>query len=99
VLVEVDYWCSERLGVGAFVALLADVEAGAFAVEHPTSVDLRRIRQLVDRYADSDIGYVDAAVIALAERLGEPKVATLDRRHFSLVRAAHVDALELLPDV
>lgn len=97
VLVEVDYWCSERLGVGAFLALLADVVAGAFALEHPTSADLQRIHVLVDRYADNDLGYVDAAVISLAERLAEPKVATLDHRHFSVVRPAHVDALELLP--
>lgn len=32
---------------------------------------------------------VDAAVIAVCERLGETKVATLDRRHFSVVRPRH----------
>jgi hypothetical protein len=35
--------------------------------------------------------------VALAERLSEPKVATLDQRHFRAVRPAHVDALELRP--
>lgn len=40
---------------------------------------------------------VDASVIALAERLREPKIATLDERHFRLVRSAHVTALRLLP--
>jgi hypothetical protein len=33
----------------------------------------------------------------LAERLGADQVATVDRRHFSVVRPAHVDALTLLP--
>ncbi|MBK9612864.1 hypothetical protein [Candidatus Amarobacter glycogenicus] len=59
--------------------------------------DYRRVREVCDRYADSDIGFVDAAVIAVVERLNEPKVATLDRRHFGTVRPRHVDALVLLP--
>jgi hypothetical protein len=37
-------------------------------------------------------------MLALAERLGEPKLATLDRRHFAVVRPIHVATLELLPD-
>jgi hypothetical protein len=37
-------------------------------------------------------------VIALCERLNEPKVATLDRRDFSVVRPRHCEALRLLPD-
>ncbi|MBI2236936.1 MAG: twitching motility protein PilT [Actinobacteria bacterium] len=59
--------------------------------------DYPRIRELVDRYADLGVGFVDAAVLAIVERLGEPKLATLDHRHFSVMRPRHVDALELLP--
>lgn len=40
----------------------------------------------------------DDAVLAIVERLNEPKLATLDRRHFGLLRPRHVDALLLLPD-
>jgi hypothetical protein len=29
--------------------------------------------------------------------LAEPKLATLDRRHFSVVRPAHAEALTILP--
>jgi hypothetical protein len=43
------------------------------------------------------LGVVDASVVALVERLDEPKVATLDQRHFRAVRPAHVDTLQLLP--
>ena len=98
VLVEVDYWVQERLSPGAFVALLADIEAGAYRVEDLQAGDYSRVRELCDRYADSDIGFVDAAVFALVERLGESKLATLDRRHFGLLRPRHRDALELLPN-
>jgi hypothetical protein len=97
VLVEVDYWIGQRLTPGALVALLADVEAGAYQVADLTRADYVRVRELCDRYVDADIGFVDAAVLAVVERLGEPKLATLDRRHFGLLRPRHVDALELLP--
>lgn len=97
VLVEVDYWIQQRLNPGVLVALLADVESGAYRVEDLTPADYARVRELVDRSADADIGFVDAAVLALVERLGESKLATLDRRHFSLLRPRHRESIALLP--
>jgi predicted nucleic acid-binding protein len=98
VLVEVDYWIHQRLHPGVLVALLDDIAAGAYVVEDLLPQDYRRVRELCDRYADADIGFVDAAVLAVVERLNEPKLATLDRRHFGFLRPRHVDALRLLPD-
>jgi predicted nucleic acid-binding protein len=98
VLVEVDYWVRKWLGPGAFVAFLADVEAGGYRVENLLPDDYRRVRELCDRYADADIGFIDAAVLAIVERLNEPKLATLDHRHFGMLRPRHVDALTFLPD-
>lgn len=97
VLVEVEYWTQRRLGTGAWLAVLDDIDTGAFGVEDLTAADYRRVRELCDRYADADIGFVDAAVLAVTERLAEPKLATLDRRHFGTLRPRHVDALVLLP--
>lgn len=98
VLVEVDYWIHARLHPGVLVAFLDDINAGAYRVEELQPEDYRRIRDLCDRYADADIGYVDAAVLAVVERLNEPKLATLDHRHFGSMRPRHVDALRLLPE-
>jgi predicted nucleic acid-binding protein len=97
VLVEVDYWIHARLHPGVLVALLDDVVSGAYVVEELHREDYRRIRELCDRYADADVGFVDAAVLAVAERLNEPKLATLDHRHFRVLRPRHVGALKLLP--
>jgi predicted nucleic acid-binding protein len=97
VLVEVDYWIGQRLTPGVLVALLADIEAGAYRVEDLQPADYTRVSELCDRYADADIGFVDAAVFAIVERLGETKLATLDRRHFSLLRPRHRDAISLVP--
>ncbi len=97
VLVEVDYWIHQRLNPGALVALLADIEAGAYVVADLTRADYARVREVCDRYADADVGFVDAAVLAIVERMNEPKLATLDRRHFGLLRPRHRDTIELLP--
>lgn len=97
VLAELDYWC-RKLGLqDAWLAFLEDVEVGAWRLEWPSTADMRRARELQETYADLDIGIVDASIVSIVERLREPKVATLDRRHFSAVRSAHVPALSLLP--
>jgi predicted nucleic acid-binding protein len=97
VLSELDYWCHERLTPPVWLAFLDDVLAGAYTTENPTHADLRRCRELQSTYADLRLGVVDASVMALAERLGESKVGTLDHRHFGTIRPRHVTALELLP--
>ncbi|QGH70750.1 hypothetical protein GCE65_15545 [Pseudactinotalea sp. HY158] len=53
--------------------------------------------ELVARYRDLPLGTVDASVVATAERLDISEIATVDRRHFTVVRPAHVDAFTLLP--
>ena len=97
VLAELDYWCARRLAPVAWLTFLDDLLAGIYRVESPTVSDLARCRELQTRHADLALGVVDASVMALAERLGEPKVATLDQRHFRAVRPVHVDSLDLRP--
>lgn len=57
---------------------------------------MARIAQLVDTYADLGLGGVDASLVAVAERLGVLQIATLDRRHFTVVRPSQTEAFELL---
>ena len=95
-LVEIEYQL--RPWRGGFAALMSDVRAGRLEVHLPDSTELVRANALVDEYADLPLGLVDATVLACVERLREPKLATLDRRHFSIVRPAHVPHLVLLPE-
>ncbi|MHB8342608.1 MAG: hypothetical protein ACYDB7_15760 [Mycobacteriales bacterium] len=53
---------------------------------------------LVDDYADLPLGTTDAAVIAISERLELTEIATLDRRHLTVVRPRHITAFTLLPE-
>jgi predicted nucleic acid-binding protein len=95
VLVEVEYLL--RPWPTAFPALREEIGSGAFELLDLPKRWLLRAGELVETYRDQPLGLVDATVLAAAEMLEEPKVVTLDRRHFTVVRPAHRERLELLP--
>jgi len=97
VLVELDHLLSRELGADTFPALLDTIKAGELDVEDLTASDYERVADLMRTYADLEVGFVDCAVLAVTERLKEPKLATLDHRHFGTMRPCHVEALALLP--
>ena len=67
-------------------AFFVSVAGRSVVVDELTADDLRRIAALVADYVDLPLGGTDASVIALAERHIATAIATLDRRHFSVVR-------------
>lgn len=76
-------------------AFLEPITAGEFEHVPITAADLVRMAELVRTYADPPLGAVDASVLAVAERLKLTDVATLDRRHFTIIRPKHAHALNL----
>jgi predicted nucleic acid-binding protein len=96
VITEVTYLLGSRLGSAAEVRFLGDLAAGNLIPEPVAAGDWLRIAELVSQYRDLPLGTVDASVVATAERLGVMQVATLDRRHFTVVQPAQ-GLFELLP--
>ena len=97
VIGELD-WLGRRRGKpSAGELLLSSVLDESVLVIDLDREDWRRVRELLRRYADLPLSLVDAAVVAVAERLEEDTIATLDRRHFSVVKPLHVPAFELVP--
>jgi uncharacterized protein len=97
VLPEADYLLTRDIGPSAAVAVLRSVQMGEFQLESLVPTDLTRCIELLSQYADSNIGFVDASIAAIAERLRITRILTLDRRHFRLLRPRHCAAFELLP--
>jgi predicted nucleic acid-binding protein len=97
VIPEAAYLLRRDLGTPTEIALLGDILDGALTPVPVEPSDWARIIDLVWTYRDLPLGTVDASVVAAAERLEVPQIATLDHRDFSVVRPAHVDAFELLP--
>lgn len=94
---EVVHFMAIHLGPTAEVRFLQDLASGVFTTAPVEPADWLRIAELVWRYRDARLGTVDASIVALAERLGVTQVATLDRRHFGMVRPAHGESFEILP--
>ena len=97
VVADVAYLLGDRLGFEAELRFLASIADGELAVEHVRAPDWLRIADLVWQYRDLLLGTTDASIVAAAERLEIRTLATLDRRHFTVVRPAHVDAFEIVP--
>jgi uncharacterized protein len=97
VIVECAWLIESRLGPSAEAGFLEAVNAGEIERLEMVEADWTRAVELIENYADLDLGLVDASIVAVAERLSVRTIATLDRRHFSVVRPAHVDGFELIP--
>jgi predicted nucleic acid-binding protein len=96
-LVEIDYWLRKYRAVRGWQRFVDEIAEGRYRLHRGDEREAQRAAALEVEYADLGLGFVDASVIATCETLVETKVATLDRRHFSVVRPRHCDALTLLP--
>jgi len=100
VLAEACYMIDKYLGAESEAKFLDSVGVGPsyrFQLAELGDADLRRMAELVRRYADRRLGGTDASVVALCERLSITTVATVNRRDFANVQPRHVTALTIVP--
>lgn len=95
VIPEVDHLLGRRLGSDAQSVFYKGLAGGAFFVADLQQDGYARVLALNRQYRDLRLGFVDAAVMAIAERLELGRIATTDRRHFGAVQISV--PLELLP--
>ena len=97
VLGEIGYLLQPRAGPQAEVTFLRSSGGDGFKVAELQGTDIGRMAELVETHLDLPLGIVDAAVAAIAERLGLAEITALDHRHFTVIRPRHVQAFTLLP--
>ncbi len=97
VLVEVAYLIGRDAGIQTVVQFLKGVPASRFDVIEASAQDIERTAQILEKYADSKVDFVDAIVMAIAERLAITTVLTIDRRDFSIFRPSHCEMFTLRP--
>ena len=76
---------------------LSSVTPETIQVKSVTTEDLVRVHQILEQYADNQLDFTDAAIVAISERLNITRIYTLDRRDFSIIRPSHCDYFELFP--
>ena len=97
VVCEVAYLLGDRLGSHAELAFGQSLARGELTVEPVLDSDWSRILELAEQYVDLPLGLVDASVVALAERLGAHSIASVDHRHFAVIRPRHITGFALVP--
>jgi predicted nucleic acid-binding protein len=97
VVAELDYLVASRLGVAAELAVLHELASGAWDLPGFGSEDLSQARAVAGRYADQSIGVADASNVVLAARYRTRTIATLDRRHFEVIRPTGGGRFTIVP--
>ena len=99
ILAELDYFLREnRAAMRKLVAEIFD-PATRYEYEPPLPSDIARALELDARFKELELGLVDGAVIAVAERRDVYRVLTTDHRDFGAVRVGPrlSRTLELVP--
>ncbi len=99
VVAELDYLVATRHGVNEELAVLDELSGGAWDLPAFDEEGLRRSREVISRYRDQAIGVADASIVVLAERYRTRRIASLDHRHFDILRSLDGSYFEVLPRV
>ena len=97
ILPEVDYLTNKYLGEPVARTFLQDLTDEYFVFLPVDVSDLKQALKVMTCYQGVRLGLVDASLVALAERYRIPRILTIDRRHFSLIKPETMEYLELLP--
>lgn len=95
VIPEVDHFLGARLGREARQVFYSGLAEGHFFIADLPAAGYARVAALDQQFASLELGFVDAAVLAIAESLGVRRIATTDRRDFGAVAAEL--SLEIVP--
>ncbi|MEW6002587.1 MAG: PIN domain-containing protein [Nitrospirota bacterium] len=94
---EVCYLLNIYLGQSAEMSFIHSLINKELSIEHFNANDLIRCAELLKHYDNLNLGFVDASIVAISERLKIHRILTTDRRHFSVVKPKHCEAFTLLP--
>ena len=97
VIAELDYLVLSRHGVAAQREVLGELTGGAWELAHMDRERLQTVMLVVEQYSDVPEGAADASNMVLAQAYGTRTIATLDRRHFTILRFSDGSAPHLLP--
>jgi predicted nucleic acid-binding protein len=97
VLPELAYMVFRDLGREPFVQFMRQLLDNPDKLIEPTHDDLSRATELLEKYEDSKLDFVDCVITAMAERLNIVRILTIDQRDFRMIRPSHIPAFEILP--
>lgn len=96
-LPEVTFLFARQGKTPAVIRFLKALAAAQPILEPLTVLDVQRAHEIMEKYAEAKLDFVDCSIMALSERLNITQICTFDRRDFPIFRPTHCEYLELLP--
>lgn len=87
VVAELDCLVATRHGVDAELSVLRELGSGAWELAPWSDRLMLTCADVISSFADQEIGVTDASLVALAEQYDTLDIATLDLRHFRVLRS------------
>lgn len=94
---EVAYVMRINSHYDVVTAFFRTLNRSRFRPTSMTQSDVLRAAAIMEQYADAELDFVDAAIVAVAERLSIQDIFTLDQRDFGIIRPKHCDYFRLTP--
>lgn len=98
-LAEVMYLLTREAGNTVAAQFILTLSATKYRIEALIAEDIQRSGEIVRQYADSRVDFVDATIIAVAERRNITEILALDNRDFRMVRPKHCPYFTILPEI
>ena len=98
VLPEVCHLLASRLGYPITRQVLTELANSNVIIEGIDKTDLKRVTEILDQYNDSKLNFVDATIVAIAERMNITKIFTLNKPIFSIISPQHCAGFEIFPE-
>ena len=99
-ITEIAYLLARDINNEAAADFVASLATTELTLELSRQEDYTRSAEILRRYSDAKLDFVDTLIVAIAERLNITRITrvlTLDRRDFQLIRPKHCSAFEILP--
>ncbi|GJM42236.1 MAG: hypothetical protein DHS20C20_25180 [Ardenticatenaceae bacterium] len=97
ILTELAYMVIRDAGYAPFLKFFRFALAGTPRLVYPIATDFSRAADIMEKYADSRLDFVDCAIVAMAERLNISRILSVDQRDFRVLWPSHIPAFEILP--
>ena len=97
VVAELGQLVGTRMGTRSEVQVMTELAGGGYELACLDRQDVLRAVDVMERYADLDIGITDASLVVLSERHGTTDILTLDERHFRVLQPLQGGSFTLLP--
>ncbi|MDX2078219.1 MAG: PIN domain-containing protein [bacterium] len=94
---EVAYMVRSRIHQAMVIKFLATTAESKFSLIPILKEDIARAGQVMQKYHESDLDFVDCCLVALSERLNITHICTFDERDFRKIVPNHAPFFQLLP--